>query len=228
MIGRIEHADAREWLAAQPAGTARAVCYDPPYAVGTPVRGREDGAAGSVFGPLSFLFRTMSLSARALMPGGILIAFTDVRRMADTGYVATTAGLRLATCVAWVRTRPGTGGLMRASWDPVMVFARGVPDPVDRAAIRNVIVTGEDLTGADLAVKDIPEVIEADYERPRIHAYSKPPIVCETILKRVCRPGDLVIDPFAGSGSSRVACENLKLDLRWSGADIDPQYAEEN
>ena len=117
---------------------------------------------------------------------------------------------------------------MGASWDPVMVFARGVPDPVDRAAIRNVIVTGEDLTGADLAVKDIPEVIEADYERPRIHAYSKPPIVCETILKRVCRPGDLVIDPFAGSGSSRVACENLKLDLRWSGPDIDPQYAEEN
>jgi hypothetical protein len=35
-----------------------------------------------------------------------------------------------------------------------------------------------------------------------------------------------VLDPFAGSGSSRVACANLKLDLVWKGADIDPAYAE--
>jgi hypothetical protein len=78
----IEHADALDWLAAREPGTATAVIYDPPYAVGTPVRGREDGAAGSVFGPLSFLSATMSLCARALRPGGIVIVFTDWRRRA--------------------------------------------------------------------------------------------------------------------------------------------------
>ena len=206
----VEHAEALCWLEAQPDGKASAVIYDPPYAVGTPVRGREDGAAGSVFGPLSFLHRTMSLSARALVPGGILIAFTDVRRMVDTGYVATMVGLRLATCVAWVRTRPGTGGLLRASWDPVMVFARGVPAVVSRAAVRNVVITegdfgGEDFSEADLAredfTADVPAVIEADYERPRLHPYSKPPAVYEHILRRVVRRGDTVLDPFAGSGS---------------------------
>jgi hypothetical protein len=107
--------------------------------VGSPVRGREDGAAGSVFGPLSFLSRTMSLCARALRPGGIVIIFTDYKRMADMGYIASTVGLRPAACVAWVRNRPGTGGLLRASWDPVLVVSRGVPDAVDRAAIRNVV-----------------------------------------------------------------------------------------
>lgn len=65
----IEHADALDWLAAREPQTATAVIYDPPYAVGTPVRGREDGAAGSVSGPLSFMQRTMSLCARALRPG---------------------------------------------------------------------------------------------------------------------------------------------------------------
>jgi site-specific DNA-methyltransferase (adenine-specific) len=229
-------ADALDFLAAQPAGAARAVCFDPPYAVGSPVRGREDGAAGLVFGPLSFLHRTMSLSARALMPGGILIAFTDVRRLANTGYVATMAGLRLATCVAWVRTRPGTGGLLRASWDPVLVFARGVPQVVSRAAIRNVVITagdfgGEDFSEADFGMEDfigedVPAVVEADYERPRRHPYSKPPAVYEHILRRVCRPHDLILDPFAGSGSSRTAACNLGLDLVWRGADIDPAYAE--
>ena len=51
MSGLIEHDDALSWLARQEPGTARAVCFDPPYAVGTPVRGREDGAAGKTAQP---------------------------------------------------------------------------------------------------------------------------------------------------------------------------------
>ena len=37
----IDHADALDWLATQEPGSATAVIFDPPYAVGTPVRGRE-------------------------------------------------------------------------------------------------------------------------------------------------------------------------------------------
>lgn len=117
-----------------------------------------------------------------------------------------------------------------------MVFARGVPKAISRAAIRNVVITAEDIGGQDFSEADlarpefdggdIPAVVEADYERPRRHPYSKPAEVYEHILRRVCQPHNLVIDPFAGSGSSRTACENLAMGLRWRGADIDPQYAE--
>lgn len=199
----IEHADALEWLAAIPASSAAAVVYDPPYAVGTPVRGREDGMAGSVHGPFGFLHRSLTLAAQALRPGGIVLIFSDWRRMADMGYLASISGLRPATCVAWVRNRPGTGGLLRSSWDPVLIAARGVPDAVDRAAIRNVVV--------------------ADYPARRAHPYQKPAAVYAHVLARACRPGDLVLDPFAGSGSSRDAA--LGLGLRWRGCDIDPVYA---
>jgi hypothetical protein len=58
--------------------------------VGTPVRGREDGAAGAVSGPLSFMQRTMSLCARALRPGGIAVIFGDYKRLPDLMYAATT------------------------------------------------------------------------------------------------------------------------------------------
>jgi tRNA G10 N-methylase Trm11 len=44
------------------------------------------------------------------------------------------------------------------------------------------------------------------------------------ILARACRPGDLVLDPFAGSGTSRDAA--VKLGLAWRGCAIDPQFAE--
>lgn len=205
MNGRnVAHADALEWLPTFGDACARAVIFDPPYAVGTPVRGREDGAAGSVFGPLSFMSRTLREVTRVLVPGGVCLIFADWRRMPDLAYIASTVGLRPATQVAWVRNRPGTGGILRASWDPILVVARGVPDAIDRAAIRNVVA--------------------ADYPTKRVHPYEKPPAVYSHILARVVRPGDLVLDPFAGSGSSRVAAE--ALGARWLGCDIDPAFAD--
>lgn len=200
----IVHADALEWLPSVESASARAVIFDPPYAVGSPVRGREDGAAGSVFGPLSFMARTLREVSRVLVPGGVALVFADWRRMPDLAYVASTVGLRPATQVAWVRNRPGTGGLLRASWDPILVVARGVPDVIDRAAIRNVVV--------------------ADYPTRRRHPYEKPPEVYKHVLARVARPGDLVLDPFAGSGSSRVAA--LDLGCEWRGCDIDPEFVD--
>lgn len=46
------------------------------------------------------------------------------------------------------------------------------------------------------------------------------------ILICVCRPHDLILDPFAGSVSSRTASYNLSLELVRRDADIDPAYAE--
>lgn len=200
---KIDHADALDWLSDKASGEATLVVFDPPYAVGTPVRGKEDGAAGSVFGPLSFMSKTLTQSARVLRPGGVCMIFADWRRMTDLAYIATTVGLRASTCVAWTRKRPGTGGMFRSAWDPILLVSRGVPDAIDRAAIRNVI--------------------EADYPTKRRHPYEKPPEVFRHTMERICREGDLVLDPFAGSGvSGRVA---LDLGLRWEGCDIDPAYA---
>ena len=67
MSGRIERADALQWLASQEPGSARVVCFDPPYSRSTPMRGREDGAAGSVYEPFGFLHQALELSARALL-----------------------------------------------------------------------------------------------------------------------------------------------------------------
>lgn len=195
--------DALLWLPGIADQTVRAAIFDPPYAVGTPVRGKEDGAAGSVFGPLSFMSRALREVSRTLMPGGVVAIFADWRRMPDLAYVASTVGLRPATQIAWVRRRPGTGGLLRSAWDPILICARGVPDAIDRAAIRNVV--------------------EADYPSKRAHPYEKPVEVYEHFLRRVVRPGDLVIDPFAVSSASRRAAEGL--GAVWRGCDIDPVYA---
>lgn len=204
MAGHIAFDDAILWLPTLPDACAKVVVFDPPYAVGTPVRGREDGAAGSVFGPLSFMTRALRECCRILVPGGIAMLFADWRRMPDLLYISSTVGLRPATQIAWVRTRPGTGGLFRSSWDPIAIVARGVPAAIDRAAIRNVV--------------------EANYPSKRVHPYEKPVEVYEHVLRRVIVPGDLVVDPFAGSANSRIAAENV--GAAWKGCDIDPNFAD--
>jgi DNA methylase len=169
------------------------------------MRCREDGAAGKVAAPFKFMHRTMSLCARAVLPRGIVVIFCDWELLPDIAYIASISGLREQAHLTWCRSRPGGGGLFRGACDPVLVASRTSPDRVDIAAVKNSVA--------------------ADYEIPRAHPYSKPPEVIEYVLARLCRRGDLVLDPFAGSGSSRVAAEKLGLDLVWRGADIDPQYA---
>lgn len=204
--GLIEHADALDWLGRREPGAARAIIYDPPYSRYSPMRGREDGAAGKVAAPFKFMHQTMALCARAVMPKGIVMVFCDWELLPDIAYIASISGLREQAHLAWIRSRPGGGGLFRGACDPVLIASRTPPDRVDMAAIKNWVM--------------------ADYEIPRAHPYSKPPEVIEYVLRRVCRRGDLVLDPFAGSGSSRVAAEKLGLDLVWKGCDIDPAFAE--
>ena len=226
MSGRIVHDDALHWLRAQQPGSARVVVFDPPYSRGSPVRGREDGAAGSTYEPFGFLHEALKLSARALLappapgaktefdqegPYGIVVCFGDWELLPTLGTLTAMSGLRQRTHLVWLQDKAGSGRLFRGDADPVLIVSAHAPDivgGVHAPAAKNWIIA------------------KAPQGKRRVHPYQKPPELLEYIFRRVCRRGDTILDPFAGSGSSRVAAENLKLDLRWSGCDVDEQFAE--
>jgi hypothetical protein len=122
------------------------------------------------------------------------------------GYIVSTVGLRPATCIAWVRNWPGTGGLLRTSWDPVLVVARGVPDAVDRAAIRNVVT--------------------ADYPARRTHRTGNPPPSTNTsspasvglATSSSTRAGEAISTAFTESAVNQVISKRLvkKQQMRWT------------
>lgn len=56
----------------------------------------------------------------------------------------------------------------------------------------------------------------------RQHPTQKPVPVMETIIAMFSEPNDLILDPFAGSGSTLVACK--KLNRRFIGIEISPEY----
>ena len=95
----VEHAGAVAWLNAMPEGCASVVVLDPPYRGPTdqPVRGRDDGAGGQVFGLFGFLHDVFQATYRVLKPGGIAITFCDFKRTPEVGRLAGMAGLRVNT-----------------------------------------------------------------------------------------------------------------------------------
>ena len=148
--------------------------FDPPYAVSAlrSVAGKTAPPDGYPAHCLS-MQRTMSLCARALRPGGIIFIFGDYKRLPDLMYAATTSGLRLSGCVAWV----GPGPALAACSGPPGIRSRSPPgnaERVDRAAVRNVMETGQ--RGC------------ANYPAKRTHPYEKPPEALAPILARVSAP----------------------------------------
>ncbi|MEI8249171.1 MAG: site-specific DNA-methyltransferase, partial [Candidatus Taylorbacteria bacterium] len=51
------------------------------------------------------------------------------------------------------------------------------------------------------------------YPKPnksKLHPTMKPPALLRRIIYHSSKPGDIVLDPFGGSGSTLIACEQLK------------------
>ena len=56
----------------------------------------------------------------------------------------------------------------------------------------------------------------------RIHPTQKPLPVLEWIIAKYTNEGDLILDPFMGSGTTAVACH--KLQRRYIGFELDKEY----
>jgi len=54
------------------------------------------------------------------------------------------------------------------------------------------------------------------------HPSPKPIELYKWILEVVTNPGDLILDPFMGSGTTGVAC--VQTGRRFIGIEIDPKY----
>ena len=65
-------------------------------------------------------------------------------------------------------------------------------------------------------IKEAPEV--------RFHPTQKPVGLFMQILRKYSPEGEIILDPFLGSGTTAIACERLKR--RWIGIEIEEKYCE--
>jgi len=67
------------------------------------------------------------------------------------------------------------------------------------------------------------DVLEWQYTGNERHPTEKPVMAMMLMVDAFSKPGDLVLDPFVGSGTTAVAAK--RLSRRYIGIDIEPAYA---
>lgn len=76
--------------------------------------------------------------------------------------------------------------------------------------------------GGRHAVWSCPIVLDRGAGEQRVHTTQKPITLMESLVRDFTDHGDLVCDPFAGSGTTGVAA--LRNGRRFVGCELDPEY----
>jgi DNA modification methylase len=160
----------------------------------------------------------------AVMPylcdGGIVGTFIDWRGLPTVHSAASKLGLVPLNLIVWAKTNAGMGSLYRSQHELLPLFKNGSAPHVNNVELgkrgrwRSNVWTypGASSLGSDArrGLKDHPTV--------------KPTAMLEDALLDLTNRGELIIDPFLGSGSTLIAAEATGRVCR--GVEIDPLYVD--
>jgi site-specific DNA-methyltransferase (adenine-specific) len=193
--------DAVEWLRTLPEASVDLVITDPPYeslekhrAIGTTTRLKHSKASSNqwfrIF-PNERFPELFSAVFRALKRDSHFYLFCDPETMFVAKPLAEAAGFRFWKPIVWDKLHIGMGYHYRSRYELILFFEKG------RRRL------------SDLGVADVLPV-------PRVHRgypAEKPCAVSEVLIRQSSAPGDVVVDPFMGSGSVGVAAARLGRDF---------------
>jgi DNA modification methylase len=220
----IIHGDALDVMRGMRAATVDAMVMDPPYCAGAVSEAQRTRAAGQGlrsenlrrFGwfvgdnmgtaGLAFLLRSIAVeAARVLWDHASLVVFCDWRMVATLQPAIESAGLRFQNLVVWDKEHMGLGAGFRAQHELILHFTNGAPQYHDRSTSN--VIRCRRVTSGD-----------------REHQTQKPVELMRRLIRVVCPPSGVVLDPFCGSGSTGVA--SLEEGRSFIGIERDPEHVE--
>jgi len=149
--------------------------------------------------------------ARILKPGGVVCCCCGGGGGPDPQFARWSLwldeALTFKQMVVWDKGPMGMGWHYRRSYETVLVAHKGPKCNWydDSHQVENVIRT-------------IPKIIPAADQHPT----QKPVMLAEFFINLHSKPGDLILDPFMGSGSTGVAA--VKLGRRFIGIELDEHW----
>lgn len=221
------------WATLMGGDRATVIVSDPPYNV--PINGHVSGlgqhkhrdfamAVGEMTGIefTSFLQSAMTLAHQWSAPGSVHYWFMDWRHGVEIGSAGNAVYERYLNMAVWTKNQPGMGSFYRSQHELIFVFAR------DGAPSRNNVQLGR-FGRSRSNVWSYPSAASlartAEEGNPlAMHPTVKPlALVCDILLDASSK-GDIVVDPFGGSGTTLIAGEKLGRAARL--IELDPAYCD--
>jgi DNA modification methylase len=223
--------DACQILQSWPAEFIDLVFADPPFNIGYLYEGYHDDLPDEQY--VEWTFRWMQAALRVLKPtGSIYIAIGD-DFAADVRIIGRQLGLTLRNWIIW---HYSFGQNMRTkfcrSHTHILYFTKHPRQfTFNAAALRYPGARHteyQDLRASpagrlpDDVWSEFPRVCGTFRERARIHGCQMPESLLMRIILASSNPGEVVLDPFVGSGTTVVAAK--RLGRRYLGIDISEAY----
>ncbi len=191
-------ADCIQAMAAIAPGTVDFVLTDPPYLVD--YRGR-DGRTVTNDSNSDWLRPAFAEIHRILKPASFCVSFYAWNRVDLFMAAWRKAGFRPVGHVIFRKRYASSIRFLRYEHEMAYLLAKGDVTPPETP---------------------IPDVIEFRYTGNKLHPTQKPVTSLTPLIKAFCPPSGIVLDPFAGSGSTLVAAK--QLGRRYIGIEIDEQH----
>jgi DNA modification methylase len=208
---------------------AQMVFTDPPYNL--PIQGHVSGRGvvkhrefAMAFGEMNdaqfreFLSSSLTQISLFVDNGAICFVCMDWRH---TQHLLTAAeAITLKNICVWVKNNSGMGSLYRSQHEFIFVFKCGTADHINNVELgkhgRNRSNVWE-YRGINSFGRDRNEFLT-------VHPTVKPVALVADAIKDCSKRGDLVLDPFGGSGTTMIAAEKTKR--RAALMELDPRYVD--
>ena len=207
---------------------ARLVLTDVPYNV--KISGNVTGGAHREFvqasGEMSddeflqFNVAGIGAAAACLVEGGVYATFIDWRGLPTVNSAALQLGLVPLNLIVWAKTNAGMGSLYRSQHELLPLFKKG-----DAPHVNNVELGKKGRWRSNLWTFPGASSLGSDARRGlQDHPTVKPTAMLEDGLLDLTNRGDVVLDPFLGSGSTLIAAD--RTGRLCCGLELDPLYVD--
>lgn len=201
-INTILRGDCRDVLKSMPGNSFDLVVTDPPYLVRYKERSGRS-IKGDRYG--DWLQPAMAETARVMKPGGLMLSFYGwqcVDRFMEAWRVA---GLRPVGHLVGHKGYASSNGFFDHVHEQAYLLAKGDAEPPEPKA-------------------RLEDVRRWRYTGNKIHPTQKPTRILQDVIECFCPKGGVVLDPFAGSGSTCIAA--AQAGRHFVGIELDERYHE--
>jgi len=163
-----------------------------------------------------FLAKTLANGLNAAQKDCHVFYWSDQNYVGLVQSIFRKAGLNNKRVCLWIKNNFNVTPQIafNKAYEPCVYAVRG--NPYLAPDVKNLgEILNKEISSGNRAIDDIMDLLDIwlvkrlpsqEYQHPT----QKPPTLHEKPLRRCTKPGDLVVDLFGGSGSTLIACEQMK------------------
>lgn len=195
---KVLHGDCISIMRSLPANCIDFILTDPPYLVRYQDR---EGRSIQNDSNSEWLVPAFSEAYRVLKQDRFMISFYGWTQVDKFFHAWRSAGFRIVGHLVFRKQYASKSRFLKYQHEQAYLLVKGKPA---------------------LPENPIADVIDMPYSGNKLHPTQKPVIALKPLIEAFTQPGDIMLDPFCGSGSSLLAAKIL--NRRYLGIELDSKY----